>query len=48
LRSAAAAGAPEATLKRLDAIMQCRERLEANVNPLLAVEAMALALRTGS
>ncbi|MFI0448824.1 DNA polymerase III subunit delta' [Actinomadura sp. 6N118] len=45
LRTAAAAGPPEATLRRLDAIMECRERLEANVNPLLAVEAMALALR---
>jgi DNA polymerase-3 subunit delta' len=47
LRSVAAAGTPEATLRRLDAIMQCRERLGAAVNPLLAVEAMALALRTG-
>ncbi|MFG1998657.1 DNA polymerase III subunit delta' [Spirillospora sp. NPDC048911] len=46
LRTAAAAGPPEATLRRLDAIMECRERLESNVNPLLAVEAMALALRT--
>ncbi|MEV0406615.1 DNA polymerase III subunit delta' [Actinoallomurus sp. NPDC050550] len=40
-------GTPEATLHRLEAIMECRERLEANVNPLLAVEAMAMALRTG-
>jgi DNA polymerase III subunit delta' len=40
-------GTPEATLQRLEAIMTCRERLEANVNPLLAVEAMAMALRTG-
>jgi DNA polymerase-3 subunit delta' len=45
LRSAG--GSPEATLQRLEAIMTCRERLEANVNPLLAVEAMAMALRTG-
>jgi len=43
----AAGGTPEATLQRLEAIMTCRERLEANVNPLLAVEAMAMALRTG-
>jgi DNA polymerase-3 subunit delta' len=43
----AASGAPEATLRRLEAIMECRERLEANVNPQLAVEAMAMALRTG-
>ncbi|HZE33835.1 MAG TPA: DNA polymerase III subunit delta' [Actinoallomurus sp.] len=40
-------GTPEATLQRLEAIMTCRERLEANVNPQLAVEAMAMALRTG-
>ena len=45
LRSAG--GSPEATLQRLEAIMTCRERLEANVNPLLAVEAMTMALRTG-
>ncbi len=41
----AAAGTAEATLRRLDAIGQARERIDANVNPLLAVEAMALALR---
>ncbi|WP_242907954.1 DNA polymerase III subunit delta' [Actinomadura terrae] len=46
LRTAAASGRPEDTLRRLDAIMDCRERLEANVNPLLAVEALTLALRT--
>jgi DNA polymerase-3 subunit delta' len=40
-------GPPEATLRRLEAIMTCRERLDANVNPQLAVEAMAMALRTG-
>ncbi len=45
LRSAS--GAPETTLRRLEAIMACRERIAANVNPLLAVEAMAMALRTG-
>jgi DNA polymerase-3 subunit delta' len=39
-------GTPEATLRRLEAIMTCRERLEANVNPQLAVEAMTMALRT--
>ncbi|NKZ02767.1 DNA polymerase III subunit delta' [Actinomadura latina] len=47
LRTAARNGRPEDTLKRLDAIMACRERLGANVNPLLAVEALTLALRTG-
>jgi DNA polymerase III subunit delta' len=44
LRAKAAAVTPEETLRRLEAIMLCRERLEANVNPLLAVEAMALGL----
>ncbi|MCO6005315.1 DNA polymerase III subunit delta' [Actinoallomurus purpureus] len=43
----AASGPPEDTLRRLEAIMMCRERLKANVNPQLAVEAMAMALRTG-
>jgi DNA polymerase-3 subunit delta' len=47
LRTAASRGTPEATLRRLDAIMECRERLDANVNPLLAVEALTLALRAG-
>ncbi|WP_106397110.1 DNA polymerase III subunit delta' [Actinocorallia populi] len=37
----------EAVIRRLDAIMDCRRRLAANVNPLLAVEAMMLELRTG-
>lgn len=47
LATFAAAHAPEATLRRLEAIMVCRERLEANVNPQLAVEALAMDLRTG-
>ncbi|WP_157253834.1 DNA polymerase III subunit delta' [Nonomuraea typhae] len=38
-------GTPEETLRRIDAIMLCRERLEANVNPQIAVEAMMLSLR---
>jgi DNA polymerase-3 subunit delta' len=45
LRSAASSGGPEVTLRRLEAIMHCRENIDLNVNPLLAVEAMALALR---
>ncbi|MBB4917317.1 DNA polymerase III subunit delta' [Streptosporangium saharense] len=36
---------PEDTLRRIDAIMRCRERLAANVNPQMAVEAMTLSLR---
>ena len=43
----ARATTPESTLRRIDAVLACREALEANVAPLLAVEAMALALRTG-
>ena len=43
----ARATTPESTLRRVDAVLACREALDANVNQLLAVEAMALALRTG-
>jgi DNA polymerase-3 subunit delta' len=43
---ARATSAP-ATLRRIDAVLACREALDANVAPLLAVEAMALSLRTG-
>jgi DNA polymerase-3 subunit delta' len=44
LRALAAAATPEATLKRIQAIMRCRERLPLNVAPLLAVEEMAVTL----
>ncbi len=40
----AAASAPAATVRRIEAIMKCRERLAASVAPLLAVEEMTLAL----
>jgi DNA polymerase-3 subunit delta' len=43
---ARATSAP-ATRRRIDAVLACREALDANVAPLLAVEAMALSLRTG-
>ena len=36
---------PEETLRRIDAVMRCRERLDLNVNPQIAVESMMLALR---
>ncbi|MEV6203061.1 DNA polymerase III subunit delta' [Streptomyces sp. NPDC051771] len=36
---------PERTLRRVEAILACREALERNVAPLLAVEAMTMALR---
>lgn len=44
-RALAASSTPEQTLRRMDAIGQARTRLEGNVAPLLAVEAMAVALR---
>jgi DNA polymerase-3 subunit delta' len=44
LRRLASASAPEATLRRIQAIMRCRERLTLNVAPLLAVEEMTISL----
>ncbi|AZK95590.1 MULTISPECIES: DNA polymerase III subunit delta' [Streptomyces] len=38
---------PEGTLRRMEAVLHCREALGANVAPLLAVEAMTMALRAG-
>ncbi|MFI2372052.1 DNA polymerase III subunit delta' [Streptomyces sp. NPDC018833] len=38
---------PEGTLRRIEAVVACREALESNVAPLLAVEAMTMALRAG-
>lgn len=43
----ARATTPESTLRRIEAVLACRTALDANVAPLLAVESMALALRTG-
>jgi len=47
LRPVASASSPEGTLRRLQAIMRCRERLTLNVAPLLAVEEMTLSLVQG-
>jgi DNA polymerase-3 subunit delta' len=47
LRRVASASRPEATLRRMQAIMRCRERLTLNVAPLLAVEEMTLSLVQG-
>jgi DNA polymerase-3 subunit delta' len=44
LWSQAAASGPRDTVRRIGAIMRCRQRLEANVAPLLAVEELTLAL----
>ena len=43
----AATSTPESTLRRMEAIVAAREALEANAAPLLALEAMTLALREG-
>lgn len=45
VRRVAAAGTPEATLRRIEAVLECRKAVERNVAPLLAVEAMAVNLR---
>lgn len=47
LERIARGGTPEATLRRIEAIGACREALDRNVAPLLAVEAMTMALRAG-
>ena len=38
---------PESTLRRIEAILACREAIGTNVAPLLAVEAMTVALHAG-
>ncbi|WP_405743598.1 DNA polymerase III subunit delta' [Streptomyces sp. NBC_01525] len=43
----ARASTPVRTLRRIEAIIACREALDRNVAPLLAVEAMTAALRAG-
>lgn len=43
----ARASTPEGTLRRIEAVVACRQALDTNVAPLLAVEAMAVALRAG-
>ena len=47
LRQLAGKSAPESTLRRLEAIMRCRERLTMNVAPLLAVEELTISLVRG-
>ncbi len=41
----ASGSSPEQTIRRIEAIQQARRRLDANVAPLLAVEAMCVGLR---
>ncbi|MFC5953169.1 DNA polymerase III subunit delta' [Streptomyces pratens] len=47
LERLARGNSPESTLRRLEAIAACRDALDRNVTPLLAVEAMTMALRAG-
>jgi DNA polymerase-3 subunit delta' len=47
LRRLASSSSAESTLRRIQAIMRCRERLTVNVAPLLAVEEMTLSLTQG-
>ncbi|MBB1246439.1 DNA polymerase III subunit delta' [Streptomyces durbertensis] len=42
----AATSRPEQTLRRMEAVLACREALDRNVAPLLAVEAMTVSLRS--
>jgi DNA polymerase III subunit delta' len=44
LQKEGAAARPGDTVRKVEAIMRCRQRLEANVAPLLAVEELTLAL----
>ena len=45
--SAAQRWTPESALRRLEAILACREAIELNVKPKIAVEAMMLSLWRG-
>lgn len=47
LSQLATTSTPEATLRRLEAVLDAREAIAANVAPLLAVEAMAVSLHVG-
>ncbi|MCT2582510.1 DNA polymerase III subunit delta' [Actinophytocola gossypii] len=46
-RTAASAWTQEATLRRLEAVLACREALEQNVKPRIAIEAMLTTLHHG-
>jgi DNA polymerase-3 subunit delta' len=47
LRRLAGGSTPEATLRRIQAVMRCRERVTLNVAPLLAVEELTISLMQG-
>jgi DNA polymerase-3 subunit delta' len=46
-RTAASSWSPESTLRRLEAVLNCREALELNVKPRIAIEAMVTTLYYG-
>ncbi|GIG58791.1 DNA polymerase III subunit delta' [Longispora fulva] len=46
-RAAAERWTPESTLRRLEAVLACREAIDANVKPRIAVESMMLSLWQG-
>ena len=47
LHRLAESSTPESTLRRIEAVLACREAIDTNVAPLLAVESMAIALQQG-
>jgi len=47
LRRLARGSSPESTLRRIEAVMRCRERVGENVAPLLAVEELTISLMRG-
>jgi DNA polymerase-3 subunit delta' len=47
VRRLAGGSTPEATLRRMQAVMRCRERVTLNVAPLLAVEELTISLMQG-
>jgi DNA polymerase-3 subunit delta' len=47
VHTAASSWTPESTLRRLEAVLACREAIELNVKPRIAVEAMLTALYRG-
>lgn len=46
IRALASSSRPEHTLRRIEAVLACREALDHNVAPLLAIESLTLTLRT--
>jgi DNA polymerase-3 subunit delta' len=47
IASAAAEWTPDSTLRRLEAVLECRQAIDLNVKPRIAVEAMVTTLRQG-